>query len=225
MLCEKCFSEIAEGAAFCKECGHPVNKLTDTGTGEAGMPAPVSASAPSMPYVPASFAEPVRQAVSQPVLTPAPQPILAPAMPSSAPIRSYAAPQPVFASAPAAYMGVSSTIDEGDYYHFDASETPDFEAMRGISIALIILSVCTVIGILFPMPVAIASLVMSCGGIGERDQRRALDKFHTCRVLVIIAVVTLLLFFLAGLIIALSLGYFADLMELEGTAKESLNLF
>ncbi|MBO4688859.1 MAG: hypothetical protein J5636_10140 [Clostridiales bacterium] len=189
------------------------------------MPAPVSASAPSNPFVPASFAAPEQQTSSSPVLAPASQPVLAPATPSSAPIRSYAAPQPVFASAPQAYVGAFSTVDEGDYYHFDASETPDFEAMRGISIALIILSACTVIGILFPMPIAIASLVISCGGIGERDPRRALNKFHTCRTLVIIAVVTLLLYLLAGLLLGLGLGYFADLMELEETAKETLSLF
>ena len=191
MLCEKCFSEIAEGAAFCKECGHPVPKTNVPGTGEAA-PAPVSASSFGNSFVPAS----------------------------------YAAPQPVFASAPAAYMGAMPVMtEEGDFYHFDATEKPDFEAIRGISIVLIIISALSVIGILFPMPIAIASLVMSCGGIGERDPRKALDKFNTCRVLVIVAVVTLLLFALAGLIFGLAVGYFSDLPGLMEESGRTSNFF
>ena len=191
MLCEKCFSEIAEGAAFCKECGHPVPKTDVPGTGEA-LPAPVSVSSSGSAFVPASSA----------------------------------APQPVFAPAPAAYMGgMPAMIEEGDFYHFDASEKPDFEAIRGISIVLIIISAISMIGILFPMPIAIASLVMSCAGIGERDPRKARDKFSTCRVLVIVAVVTLLLFALVGLIFAISVGYFSDLPSLVENTEKTLRFF
>ena len=253
MFCEKCFSEIAEGAAFCKECGHPVNRNNDSGTGAAEMPSPVSASSVQLPFVPASFQpepvkdtpEPMAEELSpsaslEPEMPSAPQPVLAPqtfqpAQPVSQPAQpafvpqSFAAPQSVFSSAPIqaayGYPGFGSAVEEGDYYHFDATETPDFEAMRGISIALLIISACTVFGIVFPLPLCIASLVMSCTGIGERDPRRALNKFSTCRTLVIITVVTLLIFLLVGLIFVAAFGYLSDFSSLAQTEKDSFSLF
>lgn len=89
-------------------------------------------------------------------------------------------------------------VEESDYYHFDAMEKPDFEAIRGISIVLIVLSVLLIFPMLFPMPLAIVALVKACTGMGESNPSRARNEFNTCRVMIIICVIAFIIIF-AGL--------------------------
>jgi hypothetical protein len=84
----------------------------------------------------------------------------------------------------------SYPIDESDYYHIDATETYDFEAIRGISIFLMVISVLTVFGILFPLPLCVVTLVLAILGTGEVDPVRAKKRFRTCRVLAIICIIS-----------------------------------
>ncbi len=88
---------------------------------------------------------------------------------------------------------ILNTYDESDYYHIDATETPDFEAMRGISIVLIVASAFSFLGILFPMPLAIVSLVKACTGVDEKNPYAARRAHDLCRTLVIISIIGVIL--------------------------------
>lgn len=132
----------------------------------------------------------------------------------SIPAPSLASPIPGYTPTPSTFFKPAPRVtEESDFYHIDAMEKPDFEAMRGISILLIIVSICTMVGILFPMPLAIVSLVSACGGIGERDPLAAKRKFDTCRTLVIVTVVSLLVIFLVGVVVLGAMGYLAESMN------------
>ena len=65
--------------------------------------------------------------------------------------------------------------------------------MRGISIVLIVLSALSFIGILFPMPLAIVSLVKACSGAEERNPVIAKRSHNICRILVIISIIAIIL--------------------------------
>ena len=239
MLCERCQKEIAEGAAFCGECGYPVNRNANLGTGAAVLTPPVSESflSPETPdpadpvlstpidSVPAMEEMEQPTAPEQPAFVPtsfaAPDPVIASQPFAPAPI--FAAPQPSYA--PVGYPGFVPQVEEGDYYHFDATEVPDFEGMRGISIAMIIISACTLIGVLFPMPLCIVSLIKSCNGIGERNKREALRKFDTCKTMIIISVVTVLIYVIGLIALMLLMGYTFDLAGVTEATEEELKLF
>ena len=205
MQCERCKAELSPDAKFCPECGQIVETM---GQQESfGSPA-VSALEKS--------AETVNDAISNPILAPVseekPAPI--PFVPASHSIPSpaLAAPIPGYTPTPSTFFK-PAPVEESDFYHIDAMEKPDFEAMRGISIGLILISICTLVGILFPMPLAIVSLVSSCSGIGERDPYTAKRKFDTCRTMVIICIITLLVIFITGIVLLGAMGYLADSMS------------
>ena len=82
-------------------------------------------------------------------------------------------------------------VDESTYYHIDATEEYDFEALRGISIVLVVISALSLVGILMPLPLAIVALVKACGGIGERNPYEKKNKFDSGRTLVIVSVLIL----------------------------------
>ena len=205
MQCERCKAELSPDAKFCPECGQIVEmkeqqesfgspavasleKNTETGIGNLSDPVlapemkPLPEKSAPLPFVPATHSNP------------------SPAL---------AAPIPGYRPTPSAFFK-PAPMEESDFYHIDAMEKPDFEAMRGISIALILVSICTLVGILFPMPLAIVSLVSSCGGIGERDPYTAKRKFDTCRTMVIVTVITLLVIVITGIILLGVMGYLAD---------------
>lgn len=186
MLCEQCHKEISDNALFCTECGHPVAKQEPLRPDTVGTPTPAPA-----PFVPASFAQKEDPAAAAPAPS-APQPFV--------PV-SYAAPQSVFSAAPAMAIPTpvmySNPIDESDFYHIDATEKYDFEGLRGLSIAMLVLSFLSLVGILCPMPLCIISLIKSIGGVDERNHQEARRKFSLCKTLLIISAVLLVLIYLA----------------------------
>ena len=148
-----------------------------------------------------------------------------PQFPSFVPVSSETAPamQPAMAPLPqpgmpqqAGYAAGASAFpyafDESTYYHIDANEEYDFEAMRGICIALVVISTLSLVGILMPLPLAIAALVKACGGIGERNPYEKKNKFNSCRTWVIISIWILcfyVLLFCVVFIFASALGFSA----------------
>ena len=171
MRCSNCQKELSENALFCPDCGMKAERSESS----EQMPDPTVSLSPSADsssgagFVPASFDE-GRDPAS---LFTAPEPV--PAFPSYPPLPPL------------------NFYDESDYYHIDATETPDFEAMRGISIVLIVLSALSFIGILFPMPLAIISLVKACSGAEERNPVIAKRTHGICRILVIISIIAIIL--------------------------------
>lgn len=101
------------------------------------------------------------------------------------------APNMQMMPAPNMQMMTPQIVEESEYYHIDAMEKPDFDAMRGISIVLIVLSVLFFVTILFPLPLAIIALVKSCSGAVETNPYVAKKTFNTCRVLIIISIVVM----------------------------------
>jgi len=205
MLCSHCQKEIADGSLFCTECGARV-------AADILMPAQTAFSVPD-PTLPvsASHSAETTSSVELPV-----QPVSAPAQPALQPVQSYSpapaafVPQtaPVFAGNGNAY---SYAYDESTYYHIDAREEYDFEALRGISIVLVVISTLCLVGILMPLPIAIVALVKACGGIGERNPYEKTRKFNTCRLLIIISICVLcfyILLFIIGFCFASVLGTF-----------------
>ena len=178
MQCENCHREISDIAVFCPECGMKVNRQETTG--DILTPA---VSAPA--FVPASFDNPT------------------PPLTSPATVQTSLFPQPAAFSQPAP----APIINESDFYHIDAAEKPDFIAMRGISITLLIISAFTflvsfsmtltmdtacaimLLGSIATIPLAIISLVLSCKGNDDRDPARALRTFNICRALLITAII------------------------------------
>ena len=174
MRCSNCQKELSENAYFCPDCG---TKVSREETSEQ-MPDPTVSVSPSIspavetPFVPASFDARPKSAAS---LFSAPKPV-----------PEYYPPLPPL-----------QVYDESDYYHIDATETPDFEAIRGISIILIVLSVFTFVGVLFPMPLAIVSLVKACNGVGERNPTIAKQSHDLCRILIIISAIAVVTLYIA----------------------------
>ena len=194
MICSHCQKEIVDGAIFCPECGAMVeaSKQAETTTPtpdqdstliQTSDPVPASAPAPAVPmFVPVS-------AETAPVVQPAnvlqPQTALPPLpAPGMTPPPAFSAPAGAF---PYAY-------DESTYYHIDAKEEYDFEALRGISIALIVASVLCLVGILMPLPLAIVSLVKACNGLGERNPYEKTRLFNSSRLLILISIGILCLY-------------------------------
>ena len=176
MRCSNCQKELAENAYFCPDCGMKVDR-NESAEQMPDPTVPVSPSVPSEPessFVPASFdAARPDMATMFALPTPLPDPSLYPPIP---PLQVY---------------------DESDYYHIDATEKPDFEAMRGISIVLIVMSALSFIGIIFPMPLAIISLVKACSGTEERNPRIAKQSHNVCRTLVIISTIAVTIIWIA----------------------------
>ncbi len=166
MICSRCHKEIADGATFCPECGAMIEVPQDS----AKMPDPV------IPLYTPTADETILPSVSSPALP----------MPDMAMNPQYATAESSF---PYAY-------DESTYYHIDATEEYDFEALRGMSIALIVISVLSLVGILMPMPLAIVALVKACGGIGERNPYKKADCFRLSRLMIIISVIILCFYIL-----------------------------
>lgn len=227
MICNHCKSEISDDARFCPECGLVVSKpeSTDILTPET-VPSvqgsdPVPASDllsdpgleqdlepdPAMPPVQAFV--PVSSSLNNPGIEQQPA-SPAPLSPAAPVIPTLTAPNPqaFFAQQPEIY-------DESGYYHVNAAEVYDFEAMRGISILLIILSAISVVGVIFPMPLAVITLVKACGGIGERNTTAAASRFSTCKILTIVTICTLLLFVIAGAILVVAMGYLSKAMDMQ----------
>ena len=184
MRCSNCQKELSENALFCPDCGMKAERSESS----EQMPDPTVSLSPSADsssgagVVPASF-DGRRDPAS---LFTAPEPV--PAFPSYPPLPPL------------------NFYDESDYYHIDATEVPDFEAMRGISIVLIVLSALSFIGILFPMPLAIVSLVKACSGAEERNPVIAKRSHNICRILVIISIIAVILIW-TGLFIFSSFYY------------------
>lgn len=171
MRCSNCQKELSENALFCPDCGMKAERSEAS----EQMPDPTVSLSPSADsssvagFVPASF-DAGRDPAS---LFAPPEPV--PAFPSYPPLPPL------------------NFYEESDYYHIDATEVPDFEAMRGISIVLIVLSALSFIGILFPMPLAIISLVKACSGAEERNPVIAKRSHNICRILVIISIIAIIL--------------------------------
>ena len=209
MQCERCKAELLPDAKFCPECGQIV--VVQGQQESASSPAVASLENRAEEVKPIPVPEPLWAQGSKPVSAETATP------PAFVPV-SHSIPSPALASPLPGYAPTSSAFfkpapapsEESDFYHIDAMEKPDFEAMRGISIVLILVSICTLVGILFPMPLAIVSLVSSCGGIGERDPNVAKRKFDTCRTMVIVTIVTLLVIFICGIIFLGVMGYLSD---------------
>lgn len=209
MRCVTCNAELSTEAKFCPNCGQTI--------AERNMSSFVPASA--------SFAPQMNTSYAPQVVAPYPSQVAAPYVPPvSAPISG----APVYTSAPATgWYGQpvygQPSVDESDYYHFDATEKLDFEAMRGISIVLIVISVICVFTILFPLPLAIVSLVKACNGIRMTDPRKAKQQFSTCRTLVIISIAT----FVAIILFVMLASFFIDpsvAKDYGETGKELLNM-
>ena len=171
MRCSNCQKELSENAYFCPDCGTKVERQDEP----EQMPDPTVSVSPSVasssetPFVPASFDG------------------------KRDPSGIFGAPEPVPQFPPYPPLPPLQVYDESDYYHIDATEKPDFEAMRGISIVLIVLSALSFIGIIFPLPLAIISLVNSCTGAEERDPMTAKHKHDICRTLVILSIIAVTL--------------------------------
>ncbi|MBR3056462.1 MAG: zinc ribbon domain-containing protein [Clostridiales bacterium] len=190
MICSHCHKEILDGAVFCTECGYLIRsgEATDILTPELTK---TEVSPSDMPETPAN-----PETSSAPVLTP----FMAPAAPETT---APAAPlpqvqydtrmlgQPGFVPQASAFP---YAYEEGPYYHINAREEYDFEAMRGISIVLIIVSALTLVGILMPLPLSIASLVKACSGMGERNPYEKTKKFNSSRTLIITSICILLFY-------------------------------
>lgn len=208
MQCERCKAELLPDAKFCPECGQIVVRPGQQENVSSPAVASLENKAEGLQEtIPAPVFAPESKAATENTATPL---AFVPA--------SHSTPSPVLASPLPGYAPTSSAFfrpapapsEESDFYHIDAMEKPDFEAMRGISIFLILISICTFVGILFPMPLAIVSLVSSCGGIGERDPIAAKRKFDTCRTMVIVTVITLLAIVICGIIFLGAMGYLTD---------------
>ena len=186
MRCVNCQKELSDRAAYCPDCGLRVQR-------------------PDLPELPDPTMPVPQQTPSSPVQPP-PASSDAPFVPASfdamsPPAGAFAASKPASAPVSASLFDPSKTVifsaNESDYYHIDATETPDFEAMRGISIVLIIASALSFIGILFPMPLAIVSLVKACTGAQEVNPTTAKRRHETCRRLVIITAICIVLVWIA----------------------------
>jgi len=229
MQCIRCRRELVDEARFCPDCGLKIDTRevagADTAPVPSGLPGlPVIPTDPSQKgsdekeFIPASF----DQVSSRPENT---APVMPAAVPDPTPVQS---PNPVFAplpqgyAAPAASAGYGAVpmlltpdypIEESDYYHLDATEVYDFEAFRGISIVLIVVSILTMVGILFPLPICIVTLVFSCMGIGERDPRRAKSRFKVCKILTVISIVTVILLII-GIYVLRYLNNYTNILNL-----------
>jgi len=198
MICSRCHKEISDQAVFCTECGQRVGASTElltptTFTPANYTPAPLTPPALTPPPSQASAFEPspVSQ-VSAPVPALSPATPLAPAAPLASAAPAAAATIFVPASYDSGYTGTPFTgypqIEESTFYHIDATECYDFEGLRGMSIVMLIVSVLSVVGILMPLPLTIASLVTACNGVGIREPAKAKQAFERCRLFLIISV-------------------------------------
>ena len=194
MICSHCNKEISDNAAFCTECGQRV--------------VPVKAPEPAVSPAP----------VEKPAFTPAAFPETAPAAPAVPETPAVAATPAAPAFVPAAFpaqpiLPNPERYEESTYYHLNATEVFDFEAMRGIAIVLIILSVMSVVGIVLTMPLAIISLIVACQGLGERNTASLKSKFNTCKILSIICILILLALVIAFFGLVIAGGSLAEFME------------
>ena len=198
MICSRCHKEISDQAVFCTECGQRVGATTELLTPTTFTPAtltPASVTPASLTPPPSQYPAPGPAPVSQPS---APASVLSPAAPlvPAAPLApaATAATAQIFvpASYDAGYTGTPFSgypqIEESTFYHIDATECYDFEGLRGMSIVMLIVSVLSVVGILMPLPLAIASLVTACNGVGIREPLKAKKAFERCRLFLIISV-------------------------------------
>ncbi len=211
MQCPRCHRELSDIAHFCPDCGLKIERNEEAGANEA----PASSVLPPLPAVPSSKEEvgsefvPVSfDNVAPPVL-----PSYTPATPSPSKQRPLFAPiqqgYPMTSGANIApvLLNPNYAIDESDYYHIDATECYDFEAFRGISIFLMVISALTVFGIIFPLPLCIVTLVFACLGTGEADPVRAKKRFRTCRALTIISVFSVIAMFVGIYVIRYLANY------------------
>lgn len=217
MQCTRCGRDLSEQARFCPDCGLKIERTGDVGANEApassGLPGlpplPASKESVEAEFVPASFdnvTPPIK-----PVTTPAPMPI-----PTLNPQAAAPAPSAPVSSVSQTYVAPTVLLpqytykEESEYYTFDATEKPDFEAIRGISIVLIVMSVLTIFGVLFPLPICIVALVMACTGKSDPDPLSAKRKFNTCRILTIVSVISVALLYI-GLFVLRYLMNYTDL--------------
>lgn len=202
MRCTACNAELSSESKFCPDCGQSVSPMT--------APAFVPASASFSPQVP----------VAPDTSTPVTAPYVVPAYPTCGPATYAQDPAYGWYGQPA--YG-SPYMEESDYYHFDATEKLDFEAMRGISIVLLVLSVICVVTIVFPLPLAIIALVKSCSGKDIADPYKAKKQFSACRTLVIICITTFVAIFLLVLLSELLVNP-SFISEKTTTGTELLNM-
>ena len=231
MICSHCNKEISDNAAFCTECGQRVVpvKAPEPAVSPAPVekpaftPAAFPETAPAAPAVPETPAVAATPAAPRAPLAPASD-VLTPSTPaaplSPAPLSPAPAANPVAAPAfvPAAFpaqpiLPNPERYEESTYYHLNATEVFDFEAMRGIAIVLIILSVMSVVGIVLTMPLAIISLIVACQGLGERNTASLKSKFNTCKILSIICILILLALVIAFFGLVIAGGSLAEFME------------
>lgn len=237
MQCARCHRELSDVAKFCPDCGLKIEKTGDVGAENApaysGLPGlPPLPSSPSSKkeveseFVPVSFDNVTMPVNNMPDIRPQPAPaVFAPATQAYAPASpAYAQGQPVAAPvfqpniAPVVLFPRNTYWEESDYYHIDATEVPDFEAIRGISIFLMVVSLLPVFGVLFPLPLCIVSLILSCLGAGEVDPVRAKKRFNVCRVLAIISIIAVVVL----LILIYVLRYLANYTAfLDGSILKS----
>ena len=213
MQCIRCRRELSEEARFCPDCGLKI----DTKDAGAAVAAPASSGLPGLPlvsmessstekaegeFVPSSYDQitsPVPASYNQntsPMSSSYNQ--ITPSVPAAYFQGGYAAP---------VYQMPSYPVDESDYYHIDATEKYNFEAFRGISIVVMVLSVLTMFGILFPLPICIVTLILSCMSADERDPARAKSRFKTCRVLSIISIIAIIILVVAIYVLRYLVNY------------------
>lgn len=202
MQCIRCRRELPDIAVFCPDCGLKIDnsKAVEAGadTVPSGLPGlPVLSPEPSIKnqekseFVPASFDQvtPSVKSAQEPYSYPEENRLRT--APGMQPAFSAAYPQRGYASA--VFQAPVYPIDESDYYHIDATESYNFEAFRGISIVTSVISALTMVGILFPLPLCVVTLVFSCLGVAEKDPARAKSRFNVCRILTIISIIAVIL--------------------------------
>lgn len=215
MICSRCHKEISDQALFCTECGQRVTSGTETLTPASLTPASLTRpaltpSSESPVLAPSTFAPtPAVSGTQVPNpehVAPTAQPQAQDFVPASYDVGNPGTPYPVQGAVPSAtqaapvfvpvsydagYTGtayIPQPVEESTYYHIDATECYDFEGIRGMSIAMIIISLLSVVGILMPLPIAIVSLVTSCNAVGYRDVFKRKQAFNKCRTLLIVSV-------------------------------------
>lgn len=212
MICSRCHKEISDQALFCTECGQRVGVPTELLTPATLTPASITPKTFTPENLtPATLTPPLSQPT---VLGASNVPVVPPVMPGAAvapalaPVTATPAFVPV--SYDAGYTGAPFTgypqIEESTFYHIDATECYDFEGLRGMSIVMLIVSVLSLVGILMPLPLTIASLVTACNGVGLHDPIKAKRAFERCRLFLIISVCLIAFYILLFIGTTLILG-------------------
>lgn len=212
MICSRCHKEISDQALFCTECGQRVGASTELLTPATLTPASITPKTFTPENLtPATLTPPLSQPT---VLGASNVPVVPPVMPGAAvapalaPVTATPAFVPV--SYDAGYTGAPFTgypqIEESTFYHIDATECYDFEGLRGMSIVMLIVSVLSLVGILMPLPLTIASLVTACNGVGLHDPIKAKRAFERCRLFLIISVCLIAFYILLFIGTTLILG-------------------